>query len=293
MASTSSTAPSAPNWTPPAHPTQPDSSVQQRKTLLTPTETERIPPHLSNAALLIAFNAFGLGALAAWTLLPSLVALGRQLFEGSNAPRLVPVSLKQCASSDVSPWSRAQFGIYLGSWAIFHMLEFVITARYNPTRLYTDSFLLQNGVGYHIAHGVAVCEFVLEAYFFPCAKVPTALTILGLGIMLVGQAARSLAMVHAGNSFSHQVAAYKREDHVLVTTGVYAISRHPSYFGFFYWALGTQLMLANPISALGFVVVLYRFFSDRIQKEEMFLLRFFGKAYEDYRKRVPTLLPFI
>ncbi|KAE8212920.1 hypothetical protein CF327_g3503 [Tilletia walkeri] len=299
MASLSTASP-APNWAPPAHtttsrPDPPPTLPQQRRTLLTPTSTEQIPPHLSKAVLVIAFNAFALGALASWTLLPSLLALARQLFfsPDSIVPPVLPSALKACSSDGLAPWNRPQFGIYLGSWAVFHMLEFVITARYNPTRLFADSFLLQNGVGYHIAHGFAVCEFVLESYFFPCAKVPTALTILGLGLMLVGQAARSLAMVHAGNSFSHQVAAYKREDHILVTTGVYSISRHPSYFGFFYWALGTQLMLANPVSALGFAVVLYRFFSDRIQKEEGFLLRFFGKAYEDYRKRVPTLLPFI
>lgn len=42
-------------------------------------------------------------------------------------------------------------------------------------------------------------------------------------------------------------------------------SRHPSYAGFFYWALGTQLLLGNPLSALVFAVVLWRFFSRRIR----------------------------
>lgn len=41
--------------------------------------------------------------------------------------------------------------------------------------------------------------------------------------------------------------------------------RHPSYAGFFYWALGTQLVLQNPISFLGFLIVLWRFFSQRIR----------------------------
>jgi protein-S-isoprenylcysteine O-methyltransferase Ste14 len=42
------------------------------------------------------------------------------------------------------------------------------------------------------------------------------------------------------------------------------ISRHPSYTGFFYWALSTQLLLGNPISFIGFWFVLSHFFKNRI-----------------------------
>lgn len=43
--------------------------------------------------------------------------------------------------------------------------------------------------------------------------------------------------------------------------------RHPSYAGFFYWALGTQLVLQNPISISFFLVVLWRFFHSRIRSK--------------------------
>jgi protein-S-isoprenylcysteine O-methyltransferase len=39
--------------------------------------------------------------------------------------------------------------------------------------------------------------------------------------MVFGQTFRSLAMVHAAQSFSHIVKRVKLEDHTLVTTGVY------------------------------------------------------------------------
>ncbi|KAF3325791.1 Pentatricopeptide repeat-containing protein [Carex littledalei] len=42
------------------------------------------------------------------------------------------------------------------------------------------------------------------------------------------------------------------------------IMRHPSYCGFFVWAIGTQFMLCNPISFIGFLLALWRFFSKRI-----------------------------
>ncbi len=61
------------------------------------------------------------------------------------------------------------------------------------------------------------------------------LTFAGLALIAIGQLLRSMAMIHAHNNFSHIVADKKRTDHELVTTGVYAWTRHPSYVGFFYW----------------------------------------------------------
>lgn len=37
-----------------------------------------------------------------------------------------------------NPLMRPQFNAYLLSWSGFHLLEFVITARYNPSRLHVD-----------------------------------------------------------------------------------------------------------------------------------------------------------
>jgi protein-S-isoprenylcysteine O-methyltransferase len=44
----------------------------------------------------------------------------------------------------------------------------------------------------------------------------------GFAVLLVGQAVRSLAMIQAGGNFSHQVAEQKRDDHELVTDGLYS-----------------------------------------------------------------------
>jgi len=83
----------------------------------------------------------------------------------------------------------------------------------------------------------------------------------------LGQAVRSLAMVHAGTNFNHIVQHRKASEHQLVTTGAYHYLRHPSYFGFFWWGLGTQLVLGNTVCFLGYAVVLWRFFSRRISSE--------------------------
>lgn len=96
----------------------------------------------------------------------------------------------------------------------------------------------------------------------------------------------------ASFNFSHQVATHKRPRHQLVTEGIYGWCRHPSYFGFFSWAIGTQLILLNPLCLVGFTVILYRYFQDRIQFEEEHLVEFFGQDYVCYRQRVWSGIPF-
>lgn len=100
-------------------------------------------------------------------------------------------------------------------------------------------------------------------------------------------------MLHAGQSFNHQVQMARSESHVLVTAGIYSIVRHPSYFGFFYWGLGTQLVMGNVVCFFAYAAVLWMFFSNRVRVEEEKLVEFFGERYVEYRKRVPTLMPFI
>ncbi|KAJ2930174.1 hypothetical protein H1R20_g6911, partial [Candolleomyces eurysporus] len=112
-------------------------------------------------------------------------------------------------------------------------------------------------------------------------------------MIVLGQTLRSLAMIHASTNFSHAVAFGKRRGHVLVTNGVYSWFRHPSYAGFYYWALGTQLLLQNPLTFAVFLVLLWRFFYYRTRAEESALIRFFGDEYRQYRARTWTWIPFV
>jgi protein-S-isoprenylcysteine O-methyltransferase len=100
-------------------------------------------------------------------------------------------------------------------------------------------------------------------------------------------------MAEAGQSFNHIVQHRRGREHVLVTSGVYAAFRHPSYFGFFWWALGTQVVMGNVLCFCGYAVMLWTFFHRRIKHEEELLVSFFGEDYVDYRKRVGTRIPFI
>ncbi len=73
---------------------------------------------------------------------------------------------------------------------------------------------------------------------------------LGLALIVVGQGVRTIAMCTCGSNFSHVVKEVNEDGHKLVTNGIYSILRHPAYFGWFYWSIGTQLFLCNPICTI-------------------------------------------
>ncbi|SCU88811.1 LANO_0D03136g1_1 [Lachancea nothofagi CBS 11611] len=191
------------------------------------------------------------------------------------------------------------FNLYLLAVAVFHFLEFYITARYNPGKVTSESYLFNNGRAYAYSHMFAMTETLIECILFPnwkssfYSKTHCIVSLTGLVLIFFGQYVRTMAMVTAGKSFSHQVKTSQNSDHTLVTNGIYAKIRHPSYFGYFWWALGTQIWLLNPVSFIMFTIVLWKFFNERIRFEEKYLIDFFGKEYIDYSDKVGVGIPFI
>lgn len=129
---------------------------------LTSGTTQQIPSHLAPASLRVSITSFALGILFGTTLYLSLYLfsfdslksaasngwnlLGNdydQEFIGNGFIKNVVGLVNQGKVGKASHWvwkpfEKPQFNFYLLSWSGFHMLEFVITARYNPTRLHVD-----------------------------------------------------------------------------------------------------------------------------------------------------------
>ncbi|XP_063983742.1 protein-S-isoprenylcysteine O-methyltransferase [Diachasmimorpha longicaudata] len=192
-----------------------------------------------------------------------------------------------------APESWKCFGMYMSVLSTFHYSEFLAIAWSNPKAVSIDSFVLRHSVAYGIAAGSSWLEFFIERQYFPGMKEISFITYLGMLMCACGEALRKLAMFTAKHNFNHLVQTEKSADHELVTHGVYKLCRHPSYVGWFYWSIGTQLILQNPFCLLAYTIASWRFFHDRVVLEEITLLNFFGDDYVNYQKEVGTGLPFI
>lgn len=189
-----------------------------------------------------------------------------------------------------------QLGLFMISLAIYHFLEYSFCLLFHFEKLHPDSFLINQSKEYGMAMAIAFTEYLLEYFLFPEMKLSKywiVITALGAILTFTGHLLRAGAEFTAKSNFTHQISFSKKSSHKLVTHGVYSISRHPGYLGWFIWSVSTQIMMWNPISAIGFVLASYHFFKGRIDIEEEMLIDFFGEEYIKYMQRVPTRIPFI
>jgi methanethiol S-methyltransferase len=75
----------------------------------------------------------------------------------------------------------------------------------------------------------------------------------------------------------------------LITSGVYGCVRHPLYF---FSTVILWLLPVMTVNRLVAVVLVTLYFSLGSIHEEKLLRREFGPAYDEYRKRVPTMIPW-
>jgi protein-S-isoprenylcysteine O-methyltransferase Ste14 len=111
------------------------------------------------------------------------------------------------------------------------------------------------------------------------------LVITSAGLLFSVQARR-----HLGENWSQSVTL--KEDHELITSGPYALVRHPIYTGLLAGFLGSAIARGEwrGLIACGLVfLALWR----KLRLEEKWLREQFGKPYEAYCQRVAALVPHI
>lgn len=193
-------------------------------------------------------------------------------------------------------WIVTTWCLYIISLCIYHIAEFLLTARFNSSVTTWKSFLFDQSRAYQVAVVASWIEFWLESCLFFGFKTTffyRGISSLGFFMMVVGQAFRSGAMISTTSNFSHLIQLKKSENHRLVSTGLYNYFRHPSYCGWFWWCVGTQVLLGSPICLIGYIITAFRFFERRISVEEAALMKFFPTEYPAYRDRTWTGIPFI
>ncbi len=110
-----------------------------------------------------------------------------------------------------------------------------------------------------------------------------ALIIIGLIIMIVGQ-------VTLYRNYSGTVVI--REDHQLITHGIYRFTRNPIYLGFIMVVTGLPVYVAS-LSGFLISLVLTPIILNRIRLEEKLLTEEFTDAFQKYKGTTKKLIPVI
>jgi protein-S-isoprenylcysteine O-methyltransferase Ste14 len=82
-----------------------------------------------------------------------------------------------------------------------------------------------------------------------------------------------------------------REQHSLVTSGIYSRVRHPMYAGFLLWALAQALLLPNWIAGPAGLIGFGTLFAMRHRHEEQMMIETFGDEYRRYMARTSRIIP--
>lgn len=121
--------------------------------------------------------------------------------------------------------------------------------------------------------------FVIAAAVLYFAE-PTGVSILvGLPVAAVGALFRALA------------AGVIKKDSTLATSGVYALTRNPLYFGSSLLAAGFAIMSANEIAAALLLVPFILIYPTVMLREEAHLERLFPDDFRFYKSKVPRFFP--
>jgi protein-S-isoprenylcysteine O-methyltransferase Ste14 len=136
---------------------------------------------------------------------------------------------------------------------------------------------------------VVVLGWLVPARFWRSITVDTRwLTVLGIAGLVASTAFTLWARAALGTMWTS--SAVVKNDHELRTEGPYGITRHPIYTGLLGMLAGTALIqgLGRWVAffALGLLLV-----AVKIRAEERLLDRTLGGVYDQYRRRVPLLIP--
>lgn len=95
--------------------------------------------------------------------------------------------------------------------------------------------------------------------------------------------------VDLGQNWS--VSLELRENHQLVSHGVYRWVRHPMYTSIWLWGLAQGMMLANWFAGWSVMPAFAAMYFVRMPREERLMYEEFGDSYREYARRTGRLFP--
>jgi protein-S-isoprenylcysteine O-methyltransferase Ste14 len=115
-------------------------------------------------------------------------------------------------------------------------------------------------------------------------------SIVGLALIVIGLTIELVAQVTLWRFYSSTLVI--REDHQLITHGIYRFARHPIYLGAFMGCIGVPVYVSSLYGLLT-MSALIPIVLNRIRIEERLLTDEFGDAYRTYKEATSKLIPFI
>ena len=113
---------------------------------------------------------------------------------------------------------------------------------------------------------------------------------LGAAITVGGLLFAVWAREHLGRNWSHSVTI--KQDHELITSGPYAVVRHPIYTGILTGLLGLAIALSEVRGFVVFVLFFLMFWA-KFSIEEQWMRSQFGETYAEYVHRTAALVPYL
>ena len=142
--------------------------------------------------------------------------------------------------------------------------------------------------------GLGVLPFVYVATGFPrFAEYPFRPVQAWLGVVVAAAALWVFRLSHRALGRNWSLSLELREDHKLITEGIYRHVRHPMYVGFWLWAVAQALLLPNWIAGPAGLIGFGTLFFGRVAREERMMLEKFGEDYRAYMARTCRLIPGI
>ena len=114
-----------------------------------------------------------------------------------------------------------------------------------------------------------------------------------LGLAAGAAALLLFRLTHKSLGRMWSVSLQLKQDHALVTGGIYRHIRHPMYSAFWLLALAQALLLPNWIAGPAGLVGFGFLFFSRIGPEERLMEAAFGDEYRAYVARTKRIVPFV
>lgn len=114
-----------------------------------------------------------------------------------------------------------------------------------------------------------------------------------LGLVVLVASLVLFRVTHRQLGMSWSVTLETRQDHRLVTEGVYAWVRHPMYSSFLIFAVAQALLLPNWVAGPAGLVGFGLLFFLRVPREEAMMAETFGRDYVAYAQRTARIVPWV